>query len=409
MIVRAMIRGGTALFVILLVTTDLQAMGFAEAYDAALQNDAQYRAAGHERESARLAIPIARAALLPSVGLTIASSEVNGERKFPNSLDQQVTTRVEYAAPQASLGLRMPIFNYEALSRLGQAKAQSGVAESVFRVRALDLIDRLASGYLQVLLADEGKHLADGNLQAIERQQAQAEQRLLRGEGTRVDTAQMKASLDLARVRVLEAADQVQLARRQLRRITGLQTPPLRQVPDDYMPAPLQPQSLQAWLDLARAQNPSLQARDMAVSVARMAVRRQNAGHLPRLDLVASVSHSQNESISYLNQSSTLRSIGLQLNIPLYGGGGVDAGVRQALSDQARAEEELRVENENVALEVQRHHQSVTQGAERIAAYKAASGSAALALQGAQRALEMGPCHQSRCCGDAITPDSGAA
>ncbi len=170
-------RNAVALACAVWLAGHAQAMGFAEAYDAALQHDAQYRAAGHERESARLSVPIARSALLPSVAVNVSGSDVSGTREFPNSLNQQVTTRVEYTTPQASLGLRMPIFNYEALSRLNQAKAQSGVAESVFRVRALDLIDRLGAGYLQVLLAQEGRQLADSLVLALQQQLAQAEQR----------------------------------------------------------------------------------------------------------------------------------------------------------------------------------------------------------------------------------------
>lgn len=365
-------------------------MGFAEAYDAALQHDAQYRSAGHERETARLAVPIARSALLPSIGLSVSGSDVSGTREFPNSLNQQVTTRVEYSSPQANLAVRMPIFNYEALRRVDQAKVQSEAAESVFRVRALDLIDRLGAGYLQVLLSFEGKALATSLVESLKQQLLQAERRAQQGEGTPVDVARTQANLDLARVREVEADDQIRLSLRQLRRITGLEAQPLRQVPDDYMPGPLQPHGLEDWLELAMRQNPSLKARELAVEAARMAVQRQYAGHLPRLDMVASVSHSQNESLSNLNQTSSLRSIGLQLSIPLYSGGGVDASVKQAVADQARVEEEVRVERENVSLEIQRQHQAVALGASRIVAYKVAVDSAALALQGSQRALEMG-------------------
>lgn len=366
------------------------AMTMQEAFQAAVRNDAQYRAAGHELASAQFAVPAARAALLPQISLNASGSDVVGSRSFPNAAAQDVTVRVDYAAPQASLALRMPIFNYEALSRYRQSEAQSEAATAVYRARGTELIDRLSAAYLQVLLADEARDLSKAQVQMLTVQVAQAKQRLQRGEGTRVDAAQTQANLDVARTRQIEAEDQFELARRQLQRITGLQTAPLRRVPANYSPSPLEPERLGDWLSLAIAQSPSLQAREQALTVARMGVQRNLAGHMPRLDLVASVSRSQNDMVSSLNQTSTLRSIGVQLNVPLYSGGGVDASVKQALADQARAEEDIRSERENLAIEVQRHYQFVVNGASKISAYRQAVESSALALQGARRSLEAG-------------------
>lgn len=367
-----------------------QAMTFAEAYDAARRNDAQFRAAAHELEVTQLAVPIARSALLPSLSFNASGSEVTGSRAFPNALNQDVKVRTEYATPQASLNLRVPIFNYEALSRYRQTQLQSDQADSVYRLRGLELIDRLTTAYLQVLLTGEGQRLAQSQVQAVTAQLAQSRQRLERGEGTRVDVAQLAAGLDLARARSIEADDLLELARRQLRRHTGLATPPLRQVPADYVPAPLEQQTLRDWTDLAVRQSPSLRAREQALMAAKMGVQRNFAGHLPRLDLVASLSHSQNESISSLNQTSSLRSIGMQLTVPLYSGGGVDASVKQALAEQARIEQDIRSERETLEVEVQRHHHAVAGGQAKIAAFAEVVKSAQLALTGSQRALAGG-------------------
>lgn len=374
----------------LLLAGQTQAMGFAEAYDAARRHDPQFRAAAFELESARQGVPIARAALLPAVGLSMSTSETIGSRQFPNSLNQDTRVRVEYAAPQANLTLRMPIFNQEAASRLGQARAQSEVAEAVYLIKGIDLVDRLAAAYLQVLVAEEAGRLGEAQVQALAAQAAQAQKRLQQGEGTRVELANAQANLDVARVRLVEAKDQIDLSRRQLRRITGLEAPPMRQVPANYAPPPLQTEALQDWLALAVRQNPSIQAREQALMAAKMGVKRNFAGHLPRVDLVASVSRSQNESLSSLNQTSTLRTLGVQMNMPLYNGGGVDASVKQAMADQARAEEDIRTERENIEIEVQRQYQSVANGQERIVAYQRAVDSAELALLGARRALEAG-------------------
>lgn len=367
-----------------------QAMSFAEAYSAALANDARYRAAGQELASAQQEVPIARASLLPQLGISASDNKVLGTRTLPNGTNQDMRVRADYEAPSLSLNLRVPLFNGDAIARYGQAKVQSDLAGHTFLAQGSDLVDRLASAYLQVLLAEESVRLTQMQEVAQTQQFKQAQQRLQRGEGTRQDEASTRAALDLTRARLLDAADQVSLAKRQLTRITGLPGDLLRHVADNFAPAPLITDRLGDWLDMAYKNSPLLRSRELRVQLAGMSILRQKAGHLPRLDLVASMSRSENESISSLNQSSTLRTIGLQLNVPLYSGGGVEASVKQAMAEKAKSEEELRLERENIAVDVQRYLQSVQTGGARIAANQTAVESAKLALLATERSLGAG-------------------
>ena len=66
----------------------------------------------------------------------------------------------------------------------------------------------------------------------------------------------------------------------------------------------------------------------------------------------------------------------MQLNVPLFSGGGVQASVRQSLADQARVEEELRVERETLQIEVQRQFVAVRNGQAKSEAYSRAVASA---------------------------------
>ena len=215
-----------------------QAMTFSEAFLAARQNDAQYRAAAHELEATRLGVPVARSALLPAVSLSAATSEVEGWRKSRNSSNQDMRLRMEYSAPQASLALRMPIYNRELGRRVDQAGAQVEVAERQYLARGGDMVDRLTTAYLTVLLVEEGRVQVDGLVDSLTQQLAQTRQRMERGEATKVDVSRMQSDLDLAKVRALETEDQLQLARRQLQKITGTPlTAPLR-LPSSFLPQP---------------------------------------------------------------------------------------------------------------------------------------------------------------------------
>lgn len=368
----------------------VHAMSFAEVYAAARSNDAQYRAAGYDLQSAQLGVPLARSALLPSAGINISRSEVSGSRQFYNSLNQEVKVQLQYASPQSSLQLRMPLWNQEARARFDQAQVQAEMAQSIYRSRGLELIDRAGTTYLQVLLAVDAHGLAEQQLVAVKAQLERAEQRFKRGEGTRTEQAMAQAAVDVAKVRLLEAGDELELARRNLKRLTGRDTPMLNQLAPDFMPGDVLPSRLGEWIELAERNSPTLQARQQELMAARLGVKRQQAGHMPRVDLVASIARNENESLNNLGQTSVLKTFGVQVNVPLYNGGGVEAGVKQAMAEQARVEESVRLEREGTQLEVQRNYQVVATGPEKIKAYRRAVESSEVAYRGAVRSQEAG-------------------
>ncbi len=367
-----------------------QAVSLAEAFEAARTNDPQFRAASFEREAVRQGVPIARSQMLPQVALSIGANDVNGTREFPNGLNQEVTTRVDYLAPSQSLTLRAPLINFDGLARIRQAKLQAEVAEQNYRGRGLSLVDRVGTTYSQALLVRSVVALSDREVASTQSQLSRAQQRLQRGEGTRTEVAQATAALESARFRQLDSRDQLNNALQRLRRLVGQDVSWLRELPGDFRPPVLEPLALAEWQKLAEEQNPSVQARREAVHVAREGVKRNLAGHLPRLDLVASVSKNKNESLSNLNQSSALRSIGLQLSVPIFNGGGIDAGVRQAEAQQSQTEEELRNERDTVALEIERLFMAVQHGANRIEAASKVVEASQTALTGTSRGLDAG-------------------
>ena len=363
------------------------ALTFGDAYSAARAFDAKFQAAGYERDAAQEAIGVARAGLRPSVNVSLSDSVVSGVRVFPNSLSQEVRVRTDYSAPQASLSMRAPVINLEATSALRRAESLALGADAAFQVRNLELIDRLGAAYLDMLLARENQILADNQVLAFEAQLARAEQRMKRGEGTRTDIAQAVAALELARVRVFEAADQVALARHGLRRLTGVDAmiTQLKTIDKSFQPPPLVPSDADGWLELALRQSPVIQARQQAIEAARFAVQVRRAGHYPRLDVVASTSRNQNESISSLSQTSRLTSLGFQLSLPLYSGGGVEAA-----ADLSRIEEEARSDREGVEVDVQRIHRLVLSGAAKIEAQRKAVQASEVALEGIGKAVDAG-------------------
>ena len=384
------LRAASAAAIAVLVLPSSHALTLAEAFDAARANDSQYRAALHERNGVRLGVPIARASLLPQVGFSMSTSEVGGTRSFPNSLSQDVSVRVDYNAPASSLSVRAPVLNFEGLFRLQQAQAQTASAEQTYRARGLALVDRLSTAYVQALLVRAAMALTEREVAATQAQYARAQQRQLRGEGTRTEVAQTLAALEQARFRQLDVRDQLGVSMSKLRNITGQELAWMHELPTDFRPSPMRPATLAEWQDIAADESPSIQARRENVEITRAGVKRSFAGHLPRVDVVASVTRNKNESLNNLNQSSALTSIGVQLQVPIFSGFGIDAAVQQARTQQAQSEEELRTERENVSLEIERFYFAVLHGASRIEAAARVVEANETALTGVSRSLDAG-------------------
>jgi hypothetical protein len=79
------------------------------------------------------------------------------------------------------------------------------------------------------------------------------------------------------------------------------------------------------WKDIALANNRDLAAARLAVETARLEISRQRADHAPRPDSVASYSKGDSETLNTYTQDTVTRRISVQLNVPIYSGGAVNA------------------------------------------------------------------------------------
>lgn len=366
------------------------ALTLQQAYEAALTADPRFQGERYERDAGLQAVPLARAALLPSLNLSASQMRYNGHRKFPSQTGAELRQELHYTAPQQALNLRLGLYNPENLRRYTLARKQATHSELVFVTREVELVDRVATAYLQVLLLGEALRLAQAETEAFRAQALSAERRLARGEGTRIELAETTARLGLAQAQLSEAQDALVLARTELQNMVGLDPGELQSIAKDSAPAPLAPATLQEWLDAATANSPMLAARRMAVEVAEADLARARAGHLPRLDLVAGVTRSRSESVSTLEQDLHQRFVGVQLNVPLYAGGYVNSATEQALAMVRRAQADLDQERAGIDLAVRRAFLTCQSAVARVQAYARAVDASQAALDGTRRGLAAG-------------------
>jgi outer membrane protein, protease secretion system len=123
---------------------------------------------------------------------------------------------------------------------------------------------------------------------------------------------------------------------------------------DEFQVKPMLPTSFEEWKEIALEQNPEIVSQRHAVEVARQEINKQRAGHAPRIDLVASVNKSMSDNIIFFGVDTFTRSVGVQVNVPMYAGGMVNAMTSQAVSNHERAKAELESRTHQVLIELRR-------------------------------------------------------
>ena len=119
-------------------------------------------------------------------------------------------------------------------------------------------------------------------------------------------------------------------------------------------------------------------------------MKKAQAGHFPTLDAVAQWSNSGSENITRINSRYENKSIGLQLNVPIYSGGYVNSTIRQAVAEQTRAEESLEALRRDVGVRVHREYRGVSEGVMRVRALEQAVRSTEQMMKSTQMSLKAG-------------------
>ena len=151
-----------------------------------------------------------------------------------------------------------------------------------------------------------------------------------------------------------------------------------------------QPANLETWTTKAEQNSPEIKALQARLEAARKEVRKAQAGHLPTLDAVAQWSNSGSENTTRINSRFENKTLGLQLNVPIFSGGYVNSTIRQAVAEQTRAEESLEALRRDLGVRVHKEYRGVSEGVMRVRALEQAARSADQMLKSTQMSLKAG-------------------
>ena len=366
-------------------------MNLKQVYEAALEQDASIRASRATADSGRERLPQARAGLLPQVSASAGRNSNNLDTTAPNILGTPVTTNDQYFSDNRTVQLRQPLLNMQRWHQFQQAKSVVEEVEANLDREFQNLVVRVASAYFESLMADEQLDLVLAQKKTYTALVDAANKGFAAGSGTRTDIDDAQSRLDMATAQELEARQNQDLARRQLQLLVNQ---PVAQIAKLNVAAlqlsPPMPANLDEWTRKAELASPEMKALQARLDAARREVSKAQAGHLPTLDAVAQWSNSGSENTTRVNSRYENKSIGLQLNIPLYSGGSVNSTIRQAVAEQTRAEESLEALRRDLGVRVHKEYRGVSEGVMRVKALEQAARSAEQMMKSTQMSLKAG-------------------
>lgn len=364
----------------------LQAADLVTVYQHALDYDSELAAARATYQAQEEVVNEARSGLLPQVGAGASLSR--------NKRDSDLAGDNTYNSFGYSIELTQPLFRADTWYRYQGSKFASRQAAAQYVLEEQNLILRTADAYFSVLRAEENLATTKAAEEAFERQWEQAKQRFDVGLIAITEVLEAQALYDSAKVQRIAAEGDLAVALESLERLTGQSYPNLGKLREDFPVVHPEPNSPDEWVDTALQQNLEIQSATFAVDVAQQQLRTNRSLHYPTLDAFASYSDvdisGSSRSAAFNASSQNEFSIGLQLNVPLYTGGGTQAGVRRARFEVERAEQTLTTVRRNTTLNIRSLMRTLNTNIESIQARKQAIRSAESALEATRAGYQVG-------------------
>jgi len=386
------------------VSAQSASLSLNEVYQKARLQDPQFKAAQKALAAGLEKIPQARAALLPSANLNANKGRQVGDASFSEAAyiqrDVQTTTWTAQ--------ITQPLFRWNHWVGWRQANAQVRQSLMQFAQAEQDLLLRCAQAYSDAVLSLQSQQLAKSQVHAIGEQLALAERTYAVGTSTITDVQEARAKMALAQAQKVAADNEVEIKGAELEQLLGesvvLPTGDLSSLVQEASSMPAhEVAQLNHWISAVQ-KNLQIQLHEAALEVARQETAKNQAGHMPTLDLMLGRSGSYNSgplsSPADLSVNTVSNSVSVQLTVPLYSGGATQSHIRESIALEEKALEEFTLAQRNATTQVRQAYAGVINGRAQVAALQTAVLAGRNAVESNKIGLKIGT---------RITPDVLAA
>ena len=374
-----------------------------QVYQQAQTSDAQYQEAVAQRLATKEGVPISASALLPNLSATISPSitrtgisgsslltDVNGEAVNPRNNTQRA-----YAM---TLTATQTVFNFAQFTQVAGALSTSKGADAKLNAAAQSLIVRTTKAYLAILEDEDTVSYNEASKLAYSEQLDQAKQQYDVGLKTITDVYTAQARYDSSVASYIAAQTKLSNDRENLRVITNQYYPHLSKLNENFPLITPKPANVETWVHIAEQQNWDIKAAQYNVGTLRQTIRQEFSGHLPTLNVQASAQRLYQNNINDYNSivqrngpaTTTNKEILLNLNIPIFAGGGVVASTNQAVYNYQVAQQQLEQTVRQTINATRQNYLNVLSGVSQIEADKQAIKSNVSSLEGMEESYKVG-------------------
>ena len=377
----------------ILLATLLAASGWAQAADlletfhAAQANDPVFAAARATQQAGQEKLSQGRSLLMPSINLNANTTFNNQNAKYQGFLSP-ASGDYNYNSNGYGLTLVQPLFRQQNWQAYSESELQAEQAAIQLKIAEQDLILRTAQAYFDVLIAQDSVGLAEAQKTSISEQLEQAKRNFDVGSATITDTLEAQARFDLTGAQQIAAQNNLEIKRSALQQLINAMPKDLKPLGKDFKLEAPQPADMDKWVETAQSGNLQLAIAQAGAEIADKEVARNRGGHYPTVDLVAN--YSNNSTGGVMANDTTSRSVGVQLNMPLFQGGAVNSKWREAEANRERARQELENVRRNVAQLTRQAYLGVVSGIAQVQALQQALASSVSVLDASKLGHEVG-------------------
>lgn len=376
-----------------------------EVYQQAQISDPIFQQAIANQLATKEGVPISVAALLPNIA--VSANPTVGRYGFAGTNFQSVVNdsgptlnprNVTQRNYTLTLSLTQTIFNFSQFSTVAQQWALSKSADATLNAALQDLMIRVSRAYFAILRDEDNLAYAKASTTAFKQSYDQMNEQYKVGIKTMTDVYTAEASYDSAVATQIEAETILANDRENLRAMTGILYPHLDKLSEKFPLIDPEPKAMDAWVDQAVKQNWSVKAAYYQAQAAKQNIRVQLGGHYPtaqlETDFTRQYSHDINRYASFSERNgagtTSIRSIGFNLNMPIFSGGLVHAETKQAIYQYHASQQQLEQTLRGTQNTTRQSFLNVVAGISKVKADKATIKSLESALSGLQESYKVG-------------------
>lgn len=369
-------------------TGGAQATDLLDIFHSAQRNDPVIAAARAAQQAGAEKLPQGRSLLLPTVSLNANSTANNQNVQYLGFPLSVINGSYRYNSNGYGVTMVQPLYREQNWVAYTEAQLQVAQTDAQLRIAEQDLVLRTAQAYFDVLMAEDSVELAEAQKSAIDEQLAQAKRNFEVGTATITDTHEAQARHDQVYSQQIAAQNNLEIKRSALQQLINAEPHDLKPLNTKFKPGMPQLVGMDKWVGNAEINNPQLAIAHAGLELAEKEVEKNRAGHYPTVDLVANYSNSNMG--GSMASDITTKSLGVQLNMPIFEGGMIRSKSREAEANRDRARQDLENSRRSVDQQARQAYLGVISGVSQVEALQQALVSSETVLASSKLGQEVG-------------------